>query len=102
MFSQIDFVINPFSTIRRYTMHFRPVQNLAKSAWFSHAASHYRLILNYSFLKRTGHTLVENGWTLDKPMDSLSTCHLGVLPSMAILFNLDGTVLFEQLLNIAR
>ena len=32
-----------------------------------------------------GHTLVENGWTLDKPMDSLCICHLGVLPSMAIL-----------------
>ena len=44
-------------------------------------------------------------WTLDKPIASLSTCHLGVLPWMAILLNLAifyGTVLFEQLINIAR
>ena len=44
-------------------------------------------------------------WTFDKPVASLSTCHLGVLPWVTILFNLVicyGTALFEQLINIAR
>ena len=43
--------------------------------------------------------------TPDKPMASWSVCHIGVLPWMTILFNLInfyGTVLFEQLINIAR
>ena len=31
---------------------------------------------------------VKHFWTLDKPMASLSTCHMGVLPWMAILLNL--------------
>ena len=40
-------------------------------------------------------------WTIDKPIASLSTCHLGVLPWMAILLSLE-TDLFQQLINIAR
>ena len=39
-------------------------------------------------LKRVGYKYMDNCWTLDKPMASLSTCHLGVLPWMAILLNL--------------
>ena len=31
---------------------------------------------------------MNNRWTLDKPMVSLSTCHLNVLPLMAILLTL--------------
>ena len=31
--------------------------------------------------------VLQNGWTLDKPMASLSTCHLNVLPLMAMLLN---------------
>ena len=30
---------------------------------------------------------LQNGWILDKPMASLSTCHLNVLPLMAMLLN---------------
>ena len=60
------------------------------------------------YLGRTGgggYTKMLFVWTLDKPMASLSTCHLIVLPWMAILLNiviLYGTALFEQLINIAR
>ena len=46
-----------------------------------------------------------NGWTLGKPMASLSTCHLGVLSWMAILLILVifyVIALFEQMINIAR
>ena len=45
-------------------------------------------------------------WTLDKPMASLSTCHLGLLPWMAILLNLakvlkfaDDTKVFRKVTN---
>ena len=31
---------------------------------------------------------MKNCWTRDKPMASLSTCHLGLLPWMAVLLNL--------------
>ena len=31
---------------------------------------------------------MKNVWTLNKPMSSLSTCHLGILLGMAILLNL--------------
>ena len=44
---------------------------------------------------------MKNRWTLDKPMASVSTC-LSILPWMAILLNLYGTALLEQLMNIAR
>ena len=40
------------------------------------------------YLKRAGYMQMNNCWTLDKLMTSLSTCQLGVLPLMAILFNL--------------
>ena len=47
-------------------------------------------------------THMTNCWTFDKPMASLSTSYLGVLPWMVTLLNLDGTAVFEQLINIAR
>ena len=31
----------------------------------------------YNYFRRAGHILMKNCWTLDKPMASLSTCHLG-------------------------
>ena len=37
---------------------------------------------------RTGY-VIKNCWTLDKPMASLSTCHLGLLPLMKILLLLN-------------
>ena len=30
------------------------------------------------YLRRAGYTYIKNVWTLDKPMASLSTCHLGL------------------------
>ena len=40
------------------------------------------------YIKKPGYTHMINCWTLDKPMASLLTCHLGVLTWMAILLNL--------------
>ena len=43
-----------------------------------------------------------NCWTFDRPMASLSTSYLGMLPWMVTLLNLDGTAVFEQLINVAH
>ena len=47
--------------------------------------------------RKTGYTSI--GWTLDKPMASLFTCHQGVLPWITILLNLYDAALFEQLIK---
>ena len=44
--------------------------------------------MNMFFIKLTNISEGQNCMTLDKPMTSLSTCHQGILPWMAILLNL--------------
>ena len=58
--------------------------------------------INDKYPRMAGYTLMNNYWTVDKPMAAFTTCHLGLLLTIAILLNLYGTAPFEQLLNSAR
>ena len=44
---------------------------------------------------RAGYTSKKHFWPLDNPVTSLSTCHLGVLPWVTILLNLDLNTLLQ-------
>ena len=50
---------------------------------------------------------MNNGWTLDKLMTSVSTCHLVILPRMAIVLNMfkSDYIIFKSgkiLLNLLK
>ena len=51
----------------------------------SQLAARICLNKNDTYLRRVGYTELRNCWSLDKPMYSLSICHL---PWMAILFDI--------------
>ena len=66
--------------------------NQVVSACLINASSVNMFLLINKCLVKTDYTLVNNLWTLDKPMASLSTWHLGFLFWMAVLLIYNRTM----------
>ena len=66
--------------IRKYSFSRRTITEWNKSFTNCVNASSVNIPNNKvdTYLRRAGYTQLKNVWTLDKPMASVSTCHLGL------------------------
>ena len=66
--------------IRKYSFSHRSINEWNKLSTDYVNASSVNMFKNKvdTYLRRAGYTSMTNCWVLDKPMASLSTCHLGL------------------------